>query len=154
VTGANSFLSSHQPPGLTLPAYDLNRAVITCLQAADAKGIPLRNELKTIILETTVGVYVVHVPGDRQVSLRKIKTFLKARQVCLASPEYLRTKRLSPGTVCPVLDPVWGLLHLVSSLVLDLEFVSTNNGTPSMFFLFSPKLLLAAQNVKVGDFTK
>ena len=93
------------------------------------------NELKTIILETTVGVYAVHVPGDRQVSLRRVKTFLEAREVYLASPEYLRSIPLSPGTVCPVLEPVWSLRHSASSSVLDLEF-RTNNGTSSMFFLF------------------
>ena len=80
------------------------------------------NELKTIILETTVGVYAVHVPGDRQVSLRRVKTFLEAREVYLASPEYLRSIPLSPGTVCPVLEPVWSLRHSASSSVLDLEF--------------------------------
>jgi hypothetical protein len=59
---------------------------------------------------------------------------------------------LTPGTVCPVLPPVWDMLQLLSSAVLDLEFVSTNNGTLTGYFVFGPQLLLRLPNVQLGDF--
>ena len=145
-------LRGSSPPGLTLPVYDLPKEVITCEQAAAAKGIPLANELKTIILTTTSGLCAVNIPGDRKVSLRKVKRFLKAREAFVAPREYLREMGLSPGTVCAVLEPVWSLHQLVSSAVLALEFVSTNNKSSSHFFRFAPELLLRARAVQVGDF--
>ena len=154
----NAIHYSELPPGLALPAYDLGKDVISCDQAAAAKGIPLANELKTIILSTkvgeTVGICAVSLPGDRQVSLRKVKRFLKVNQASLAPLTELHRIGLSPGTVCPVLDPVWSLPQLVSAAVFTLEFVSTNNNTQSRFLRFPPHLLLQARNIQVGEFEK
>ncbi len=140
------------PPGLHLTAFSLDAPVTTCSEAAAAKQIPLSNELKTLILLTESGPYAVHVRGDRRVSLRRVKSFLGSEQASMASLEYLKSMGLEPGTVCPVLDPVWKLPHLISSSVLPLDFVSTNNRTRSRFFRFPPQLLLQAQRAFVGDF--
>jgi hypothetical protein len=48
----------HLGPAAGRDAYD----VVSCADAALAKGIPIASELKTIILETSVGVHAVHVP--------------------------------------------------------------------------------------------
>jgi prolyl-tRNA editing enzyme YbaK/EbsC (Cys-tRNA(Pro) deacylase) len=139
-------------PGLTLPAYQLETEVVSCEQAAAAKKIPLANELKTIIVNTTLGIRAVHVPGNRKVSLRAVKRALGCRQAFITSPESLRTLGLEPGTVCPVLDPVWAMTHLISAAVLELEFVSTNNGTLSRYLRFPPQLLLQAKRIMIGKF--
>ena len=140
------------PPGLSMPAVGLEREVVTCEQAAREKGIPLENELKTLVLETSLGLRALHLRGNKKASLRSVKRFLHAEQAHIASSERLDTLRLLPGTVCPLLEPVWSLSHLVSSQVLQLAFVSTNNGTRRGYYRFSPSILLSAKDVSIGEF--
>lgn len=147
-------VSTDEPnqPGLILPVYLLDHEVVSCEQAASAKNIPLANELKTIIVNTSVGIRAVHVPGNKRVFLRAVKRALACDQAFIAPPECLQTLGLKAGTVCPVLDPVWTMTHLISESVLGLGFVSTNNGTLSGYFRFPPQLLLGARRVMVGGF--
>ena len=153
MSGGNApHITNYEPPGLTLPVYELDHAVFSCEQAAAAKQIPLEYELTTMVLETTAGIHAVHVPGNERVCLRAVKRALRCDQAYLASPDFLRMLGLASGIVCPVLDPVWSFPHLLSATVLGLEFVSTNNGTLSNFFRFPPQLLLGAREVMVGRF--
>jgi prolyl-tRNA editing enzyme YbaK/EbsC (Cys-tRNA(Pro) deacylase) len=143
-----------EPPGLTLPSHPSSKAVVTCKDAAAARGIPLTNELKSIVLEANKEVVVVHVPGDKYVSLRAVKRTLGLTQAHLASPEMLSELVLTPGTVCAVLEPVWSLRHLISEEVFQLSYVSTNDGTLNGYFVFPPDLLLLAEHVQIGEFSR
>jgi prolyl-tRNA editing enzyme YbaK/EbsC (Cys-tRNA(Pro) deacylase) len=142
------------PPGHSMSSYLLDRPVVTCSEAAMAKQIPLQMELKTLILETSAGLVAVHVPGDRSISLRAVKKALKCREAKLASRGTLAALGLAPGTVTPLLDPVWYMHHLLCESVLALPFVSTNCGTLTGYFKFSPQVLLHAANVTVGPFSR
>jgi prolyl-tRNA editing enzyme YbaK/EbsC (Cys-tRNA(Pro) deacylase) len=135
------------------PHY-LDRTVVTCAEAATAKKIPPEHELKTLISETSVGVVAVHVPGNRVVALRAVKKALNCREARLASKAKLSSLGLAQGTVSPVLDPVWYMQHLVCDAVLTLGFVSTNNGTLTGYFKFSPDILLRARKVMRGSFSR
>lgn len=135
-----------------LATYELHFEVLSCSEAADAKHIPLEHELKTLILITDLGQCALHVRGNKRASLRKVKKFLNVRQAYLASEKHLASLGLEPGTVCPLLNPVWKLKHLISKGAVSLDYVSTNNGTRSKYFIFSPNLLLHAADVSVGDF--
>ena len=141
-------------PGNFLYPLTLDHSVISCEQAASAKKIPLSHELKTLILNTSVGMVAVNLRGDRQVDLKKIKKFLFCRQACQASNEQLMTIGLVRGAVSAVLNPVWSMPILVSESLLSLEFVSTNNGSNKEYFKFRPHTLLHAPNVRVGNFDK
>lgn len=141
------------PPGHTLRRYYLDRPVVTCREAAAAKQIPRENELKTLIVESSAGVVAVHVPGDRAVKLRAVMNALKCREARLASRAKLSSLGLAPGTVCPVLDPVWYMRHLICESVLDLGVVYTNAGTLTGYFKFSPAILLRNPQVTVGRFS-
>lgn len=143
-----------EPPGLTLQSHRSSKATITCKDAATVRGVPLSNELKSIILNTSHGIIVVHVPGDKYVSLRAVKRTLGSAQAQLASLGVLSELGLTPGTVCAVLNPVWSLRHLISKEVLDLPYVTTNDGTKEGYFVFSPELLLKAEQVQVGVFSR
>jgi hypothetical protein len=59
---------------------------------------------------------------------------------------------LVPGTVCPLTAPVWHLPHLVSQELLELDSVSTNNGTKKGYIIFNPNILLSAAHLKIGKF--
>lgn len=143
-----------RPLGETLTPRWLDQDVISCKQAAEAREVPLQNELKTLILQTTDGLYAVHVRGDRRLSLRAVKRFLHIKEAHLLSIAELHQLGLSPGTVCPFLRPVWDMRQLLTSAILVLEFVTTNNGTHNGYFKVSPQELLKVPWVKQGDFER
>lgn len=141
------------PIGESLEAHWLPRKVLSCAEAALAKGIPVENELKTLILTLDFGeVVAVHVRGNRRLSLRAVKRYMKTEQALLMDVVNLASMGCVPGTVCPFLPPVWRVHQLISKEVLALDYVSTNNGTNTGYFLFSPKLLLQVPSCAVGEF--
>jgi len=144
--------SSKAPPGLTLQVHRLDFPVVTCEEAAAAKGIKLASELKTLILETTSGLVAVHLPGDGILSLRAVKDFIEVEEAYLADPETLLKLGLSAGTVSAVLEPVWSMPHLISRRIFDRDQLSTNNRTKTGYFLFNPVILTRAENTRVGEF--
>jgi len=81
----------------------LSSNVITCEYAAKVKGIPLRNELKTLILTTDKGLYVLNLPGNMYADFRAVKRYLGVNEACLASLEDLKKLGFQKGTVCPAL---------------------------------------------------
>ncbi|MCW2308851.1 TIR domain-containing protein [Rhodobium gokarnense] len=140
----------NKPPELI--STTLDREVITCQQAATAKNIALENELKSIIYRTRMGLVAVHVPGNMEVSTRKVKKQLGLKDAYVSDVDSLKRIGLSPGTVSAVKEPVWSLLNLVSASVFEKDFVSTNDGTLTGYYKFDPKILLDAPNLIKGDF--
>jgi prolyl-tRNA editing enzyme YbaK/EbsC (Cys-tRNA(Pro) deacylase) len=137
-------------PEYAFELHPMKAVAIGCRDAARQKGIPIRNELKTLILETGIGLAALHLRGNEKASLRSIKRALKTKRASLASSEVLGSIGLKPGCVCPFVREVWQLRSLVSVNVLDLEYVSTNNGTTDFCIFFNPKLLLLSNNVVTG----
>ncbi|HUP60251.1 MAG TPA: TIR domain-containing protein [Thermoanaerobaculia bacterium] len=141
-------------PGPNMKVYALASPVVSCEEAAAAKGIPLDNELKTLILTTKRGYVALHILGNGEASLRAVKNAMDAREASLAPLAALSALGLQPGTVCAVKDPVWSLPHLITRRVFSKDMVSTNNGTHRGFYRFHPSVLLEADSVMVGDFER
>jgi prolyl-tRNA editing enzyme YbaK/EbsC (Cys-tRNA(Pro) deacylase) len=141
-----------RPPGELLNATRQGGPVITCKEAAAMRGVALKNELKTLVLETSAGPVAAHLRCDQVASLRAIKKILKTDRARLAHPEELRDRNLSRGAVCAILDPVWSFYHLIDRKVMALEFVTTNNGTTTGCFRFDPTILRLASSYTVVDF--
>jgi prolyl-tRNA editing enzyme YbaK/EbsC (Cys-tRNA(Pro) deacylase) len=139
------------PPGEHMRPAWVERQVFSCEEAAVARNVPLRNELKTLILETSAGLVAAHLRGDNEMSLRSVKDVLETEQARLAAPETLRERGLGPGTVCAVLEPVWSLPHLIDRAVMALKFVTTNNKTTTGYFRFDPQILLSAPSITLAD---
>jgi len=139
-------------PEIELIDHALQKPVVSCMEAAREKGIPLKNELKTLILKTCLGFIALQTPGNTKVSLRKVKNILNVTQACLASPEELELLGLETGRISAVQNPTWSMLHLVNDPLLALEYISTNNGSKKGFYLFPPTIFLKAQSVIFGDF--
>jgi len=139
-------------PGPNMKVYTLDSPVVSCEEAAAAKGIPLDNELKTLILDTTRGLVALHLLGDGEASLRAVKNAMGVKQAFLAEASTLAEIGLQPGTVCAVKDPVWSMPHLITRRILSKDMVSTNNGTHRGFYRFHPTVLLEADSVTLGDF--
>jgi prolyl-tRNA editing enzyme YbaK/EbsC (Cys-tRNA(Pro) deacylase) len=68
--------------GKIIETYALTQEVTTCEEAAKAKGIPLKNKLKTLIFNTSKRLHALHVPGNKKVYLRAVKIFLKVKEAC------------------------------------------------------------------------
>jgi len=139
-----------QPP--EFEEYILKKPVVSCKEAAIAKGIPLKNELKTLILKTRLGFVALQLPGNAKASLRKVKNALNINQASLASPKELQLFGLEPGTVSAVQNPTWSMFHLVDETLLSLKYISTNSGSKRGYYIFKPSVLLNADNVLFGDF--
>jgi prolyl-tRNA editing enzyme YbaK/EbsC (Cys-tRNA(Pro) deacylase) len=147
-------LAPRTPPGEKFPVFYLEAPVSSCEEAARARGIPLHQELKTLLLETHQGNVAVHLPGNGELSLRKVKERLETAQAYLADEEKLQELGLTPGTVSAVLDPVWSMPHLISRRLLTISKVMTNDGTPTGYFEFDPAVLAEATQVIVDDFER
>jgi prolyl-tRNA editing enzyme YbaK/EbsC (Cys-tRNA(Pro) deacylase) len=141
-----------EPPGMSMKYTELSFEVTTCEEAAIARGVPLTNELKTLILITPSGFLAVHLPGDGKINLRAIKNELEIKDIRIADPEQINKIGLQPGTVSAILDPVWTMPHLISKRVLTLNYVTTNNGTKTGYYRFDPVLMLSATLTIVGNF--
>ena len=145
---------SNKPPGELMRIHKLGCEVITCKQASAAKGIELFSELKTLILVTSSGLVALHLRGDREASLRAVKTALGVTEAYLLPAHELEKTplNLSPGTVSAVLEPVWSMPHLISRSLLAIKEVSTNAGALDTCYYFKPEILLQAKSVEIGDF--
>jgi prolyl-tRNA editing enzyme YbaK/EbsC (Cys-tRNA(Pro) deacylase)/precorrin-6B methylase 2 len=128
--------------------------VISCMDAATAKMIPLKHELKSLVLKTEKGLYMLSLTGDLYADLRSVKRCLGVDEACLASENDLKSLGLKKGAVCPVLKRVWDMPQLISKEVFDLEYVSTNAGKLNECIMFNPKELLKHNNLTIGDFSK
>jgi len=132
----------------------LSHNVISCLDAATAKEISLQNELKSLVLVTDKGMYVLNLPGNMYADLRAVKKFLDVEEAYMASADQLGRLGVQKGTVSPVIKELWRLPQLVSEEVLSLDFVSTNNGKLNEYILFKPTELLKHHELLIGKFAK
>ena len=131
--------------------HRLTRSVITCEEAADAKGIPLARELKSLLVSTSQGVLLVHLRGTDRLSLRKLKRTLGLQEAYLAPAKILASMGLGPGCICPLLPSLWELPQVVDQGVLVIGILSTNAGRPDHYVFLSPEDLLAAPKVTTAD---
>jgi len=134
--------------------YSLNKDVTTCEEAASAKGIPLQNELKSLIIDTSIGLYLLNIPGDKLANLRSIKKAIKVKEAFLAGEDILSRLKVEAGTVTPLLSRIWNIPQLLSLDVLEYDFVSTNAGTHNKYIIFNPTILKSHPNTTTGYFSK
>lgn len=139
-------------PGAGLERRYLSQPVMSCEEAARAKGVELERELKSLLLRTSRGRVLVHVRGNRHLSLRMVKRSLGGEQAQLASRAELASLQLAPGTIHPFAPTLWRLPQLVTREILRLEWVTTNAGEANTYVVFEPHMLLAAPQVLVGAF--
>ena len=132
--------------------YKLINSVVSCKEAALAKGIPLENELKTLILKTSFGFVALQLPGNAKASFRKVKKTLNVKRASLASHDELKSLGLAPGRVSAVLNPTWSMLHLVHETLLSFKYISTNSGSSRKYYIFPPSIFLKADKVIFGEF--
>lgn len=137
-----------------LAEFALDGPVRTCEEAAEAKGIPLERELKSLVLVTSLGIVTAHVAGDQFLSLRQVKRSLRCQEARLADGDVLNSLGVSVGTVTPFHRSIWHMRQLICYKVLQFEWVSTNSGSYDHYVVFDPLVLLRAPQVSIGQFER
>ncbi len=150
-TASVPMVTDFDNPASWLKVFELARPVVSCASAAEAKGVPLTRELKSLLLQTDHGLVLAHLPGDRRLSLRAVKRLLGTHQALLADDKLLTSLGLAPGTINPFQSELWELPHLISPHVLTMSWVTSNAGSLTTYIVFPPRLLLDAARSYVGD---
>lgn len=138
-------------PGAWLRRFELSERVVSCEEAADAKGVPLHHELKSLLLICDHGYALAHLHGDRRLSLRAVKDAMGTRQARLAAQSELRQLGLDSGTVQPFHERLWNIPQLLERKLLLLPWVTTNAGQLDRYFIFDPAVLLRANNLTLAS---
>lgn len=95
---------------------------------------------------------MVHIRGNRKLSLRAVKRQLQVNQAHLSSAHELAALDIEPGTVHPFDPALKRLPQLLSREVLALDWVTTNAGRLDRYVVFDPVILQRAPVCVVGDF--
>jgi prolyl-tRNA editing enzyme YbaK/EbsC (Cys-tRNA(Pro) deacylase) len=142
-------------PRSWLRVFRLAEPVVSCSEAAVAKGVPLERELKSLLLECDHGRVLVHLRGDHRLSLHAVKRALAVRQARLASPSAVQALGVSPGTLHPFHPALWTTTtYLIARGLFSLPWVTTNAGHPNEYIVFDPLVLLRAPRILVGEFER
>jgi prolyl-tRNA editing enzyme YbaK/EbsC (Cys-tRNA(Pro) deacylase) len=139
-----------RPIGERLPRHVATEDAVTCEEASRVRGTPLNMELKTLIVFAQDSLLAVSVLGSKRLSLRRLKHYLGVEQASLASKEQLDHLGIEPGTVCPLLDPVWSLRNIFDPEVFLNDYLVTNAGSLREYFIFDPKALTELPNFQVA----
>jgi prolyl-tRNA editing enzyme YbaK/EbsC (Cys-tRNA(Pro) deacylase) len=128
----------------------LDHSVVSCAEAAVAKGIPLERELKSLLLETEKGLLVAHLRATAALSLRAVKRVCDRTEAHLAIPQRLAQLGLEAGAISPFRPELWDLEHVIDVRLLQIDWVTTNDGTTRGYFIFDPLILLRAAKCSVA----
>ena len=133
--------------------YDILRhqPVYTCAQAAAARNVPLRNELKTLLIVTQKGFALLNIPGDKRISRGMARLALSAHEFRLANSSEMRTLHVSVGTVSPL--SLFGCRSLLDQQVLTLDWITTNAGTLTLGLRIRVAHLLTICAFEVSNLT-
>jgi Cys-tRNA(Pro) deacylase len=143
--------------GIPYAAHQHEEDQYTAEGVAQDLGIPVGQVVKAMLVRCDGGWYVlVVVPGDRRLSLEKVRATVGAGKVNLASKQEVeRITGYTVGAVSVIGFRQGGVLTFVDRGVLDLEQVVISSGRPDAGLALSPEdLLTALPGAQVGDFTE
>ena len=125
--------------------------VVSCERAAAARGIELRAELKTLLLQSAGLRFAVHLRGDTRLCTRTVKRLLRIRDLRFLEPTFLIAAKLRAGTINPWNVP-FCRYHLVCLRVLANREMATNAGVLDAGHFFLTDALFDLPNLIVGFF--
>ncbi len=131
------------------------RRQYTAEGVAEELGVPLAWVTKAMIVQRSNGEFaLVVIPGDKQLSLRKVAEALGDKDVVLASErDVQRVTGFRVGAVSVVGFRRKDIAGYIDQGVLELEKVIISSGRPDAGLELAPQdLLRAIEGVQVGDF--
>jgi Cys-tRNA(Pro)/Cys-tRNA(Cys) deacylase len=127
----------------------------TAQDVAEDLGVSVAQVVKAMLVRCDGSWYVlVVVPGDRRLSLDRVRAAVGAGKVNLASKQEVeRITGYTVGAVSVIGFRQGGVLTFVDRAVLDLEEAIISSGRPDAGLALAPRDLLAAlEGAQVGDF--
>ncbi len=128
--------------------------VVSCAQATRSPRGGLSCEIKHLLLETSLGLCMAHLPADKNTSLRWVKSVLGVAEAFFADPSkhFKANPLVRPGTISVLVEPFWSLLHLIDPEVFERELMTTNDGRLFGDVQFDPRILKYTPTHMVADF--
>lgn len=126
--------------------------VVTCDEAAKARGISIDEELKTILLKVSHKNISVNLKGGDKINSKAIRKLFNDKHIRFLSEEELGYFDLKKGLVNP-----WNIpfceYNLISSNIFEQNFMYTNNSKYTEGVKFPTKELFHLSNIIIGDFS-
>jgi prolyl-tRNA editing enzyme YbaK/EbsC (Cys-tRNA(Pro) deacylase) len=126
--------------------------VVSCEDAAKARGIKLDLELKSILMQSKFHTFAVHIRGSDKINSKHVKLAVNSKSLRFLRVEELAVYNLHSGLINP-----WNIefcdYHLLCEKIFKNEFMTTNNGTFTQGVKFSPNELKTLKHVKTGAFS-
>ncbi len=134
------------------PATFKHKRVVTCDEASLARGVPLNQELKSILLKSNEAIMAVHLCGNHRVNSKEIKRVLNSKHLRFLNGNELKYFGLKPGLVNP-----WNIdfctKNFVCKRIFENDFMTTNNGCFTEGIMLYPIQLLELRGVNLGVYS-
>ncbi|MEZ6255856.1 MAG: YbaK/EbsC family protein [Patescibacteria group bacterium] len=128
--------------------------VRTSKEAASIRGVSESTGAKALILTGDCGDILCVLPGDQKLDLKKIKTHLNVKNLCLASPDNVKELTgLEVGSI-PPFGVVLNLRTLYDRSLLEKELVAFNAGDHCVSIIMNPQDLAKLNKPEVLDIIK
>ncbi len=141
--------------GVRYEVHEHDEPEYTAEGVAEDLGIGVEQVVKAMLVRCDGSWFVlVVVPGDRRLSLEKVRTAVGAAKVNLASrQEVERVTGYTVGAVSVLGFRQGGILTFVDERVLEMEKVVISSGRPEAGLMLSAEdMFLALEGGQLGDF--
>jgi len=137
--------------GLELTVRHFPQGTRTAQDAADAIGCPVSAIVKSLVLDSDTGPFMVLTSGDNRVSYGKVEVATGRTGVRRCAADTVRAATSYPvGGVAPFGHPE-PLPTLIDRDLLSFEEVWAAAGTPHAVFPIAPDALVAATGARPAD---
>lgn len=129
--------------------------VYTSEQASKVRGVELKTGVKSLVLKTDDGQFLLSdIAADAKVDLKKLQALAKTSRIHFATrEEVLAVTNCEPGSVHPF-GSLFGIPTYLDRSVLANEFVNFNIGLLTRSVRISAVDLARTLNSTQGDFAK
>ncbi len=136
--------------------FELPAEKLGARETAALLGVPPSQVFKTIVVQRASSRFIlVVVPGDREVDLKAVATFLGEKKVHLPSEREAEViTQLQAGGISPLALLNKGFLVIVDRRALDWESIHISGGQRGLNIRLAPQDLIALCQAKVADVSR
>lgn len=131
------------PQTIQVKSAVFDEPVTSCWEAACFRNIALKEELKSLLFQSTDGLIMTHIPGDRRVNQESLNNLFG--KASLVNQQQLHKYKLEKGRINPFTSHIYlgkDIKHIICIKVFENQYVYTNDDTLYGTIKFRPKELL------------
>lgn len=118
------FLQSHQIPF----TQSEHTAVFTAIEATNVINVPLHTGAKALLFKAEVNFILIVIPGDKKLSSKKLKSFLKIKRLRFATPEEVEKIMHCQIGSCYPFGNLVNVPMYVDMRITDNDYITFNPG--------------------------